>query len=748
MKLGWWWKNVFCAACALAPAVACAQEGVSQQPPGNVPAAATRIQRLSRAAENTGERRPEGILRLPTVRDQPRTSVPNTPVDREGQNESEQVRSASASREAQADSSEIKSVSSPPLPPLPTSMVEPNLATNLAQTTRANQDSNAEGWLSDYLERIHDSSSRSVAAQPLNYSDDGVPLPAGFSPWWDAPVKTESAVASSPMRVNVDTLIEQALRFSSYVSVVSLEPEIQQANLVIEAAEFDWRSFLDNTYRRGNDPVGNTLTTGNNATRFIDKTWGMDAGVRQRNQLGGQLEAAQRFGTQGNNSRFLQPNPQGTSRLQLQYTQPLMNGAGRVVNGSRIVLAGLDARISQDEAIARIQDHLVKVAEGYWELYRARAEYFQRVKLLQAAHSTMEVLQGRESVDSISRQVLRAKAAVTSRRSEIVRAQAAIRNAESQLRLLVNSPELIRIGGHELTPEDSPLGAELGVSMEQSLRTALLNRPDISQAIRSVRVSAVRLEVADNQVLPKLDLVATTYVAGLAGQKNFISAYGDQFSEGGLGYSVGIVIEQPWGNRAALARQQQRQLEMNRELSRFRLTVEQSLTSTEIAVRETETMYREMVSRYQSMLAVDNEVRYLFHRWTAIPGIDDSAAFLLENLLDAQYRLTEEESALVRAQVGYAMAIVRMKSEMGTLLRLVPDNTGVSPEAATSERVRDSNLPSHNAEPLPSVSPDAVESESVTSSAATMRLPSTSQSGDIPLERARMALRRLPAPTH
>src|SRR5262249_35062949 len=153
------------------------------------------------------------------------------------------------------------------------------------------------------------------------------------------------------------------------------------ANIIVEQADFDWRTFVDSTYRKTNDPVGNLLTTGNNSSRFIDNSWIANGGIRRKNLLGGELQAYQTLGTQLNNSRFLMPNPQGTSRLVLQYTQPLLNGAGKCVNESRIVLANLDTNATEDDSIQKLQDHLLKVTEGYWELYRSRAEYFQRSKL-------------------------------------------------------------------------------------------------------------------------------------------------------------------------------------------------------------------------------------------------------------------------------------------------------------------------------------------------------------------------------
>ena len=177
--------------------------------------------------------------------------------------------------------------------------------------------------------------------------------------------------AAAALRMSVDQLVEAALRDSSYVHVVSAEPRIRQTAIVEEQAAFDWGAFLETTYNDLNEPVGNVLTTGTLEDRYKDRTWSSSGGVRRQNLLGGKTELSQRVGSEENNSRFLEPNPQATTQLELRYTQPLLNGAGRSFNESRIVLARIHTEISSDELAAELEEHLVKVTEAYWELYRA-----------------------------------------------------------------------------------------------------------------------------------------------------------------------------------------------------------------------------------------------------------------------------------------------------------------------------------------------------------------------------------------
>jgi outer membrane protein TolC len=197
----------------------------------------------------------------------------------------------------------------------------------------------------------------------------------------------------------------------------------------------------------------------------------------------------------------------------------------------------------------------------------------------------------------------------------------------------------------------------------------LLNRRDISRAIREARSAAVELDVARHEILPKLDLVASSYVAGLAQGSDPGQAFDNQFTDGRPSYSVGLQFESPLGNRGARARADRRQAELNRTTIRFRLTVEEALTKVELAVREVGTSYRESASRYLAMVAAERETAYLNDRWQVLPGNDDSAAQLLDELLDAQQRVFDEQRAMAYAQVDYAVAMIRWKAATGTLLR-------------------------------------------------------------------------------
>jgi outer membrane protein TolC len=492
-------------------------------------------------------------------------------------------------------------------------------------------------------------------------------LPANFAPWWNAHMEHQLRSASQPTRVDVESLVLGALAHSARIEAVRQVALIQETRIIEADAAFDWHAFLESTWDDISDPVGNTLTTGG-SPRFRDHLWGTVAGVRKRTSRGGELEISQRLGFQDNNSNFFVPTQQGNAQFAISFTQPLLNGAGHTYNVSRTVLAQIDSEIAGDEVAGQLQDHLLKVTRAYWDLYHTKAVLLQKHRLYERGAEIVAVLEGRRNFDAIRSQLVRAQAAVASRRSALIRAELSVRNAETQLRSLVNDPQLLASGGIELLPVELPSSYYIPVSMRQSLLTALQHRPDITQRIKNVRATSLRLGMAENELLPALDLVMGTYVAGLEGDSEVGKAWGNQFTEGEPGYSLGLMFEVPLGNRRAKARHCRAQWEVQKSLHELQATAETAMGEVEAAVREAKASYQEMLSKYASMNAAQAEVDYVHQRWQLFPTADRAASLLLEDLLDAQERLAQEESDFVSAQVNYTFALMKVKRVTGTLL--------------------------------------------------------------------------------
>jgi outer membrane protein TolC len=491
-------------------------------------------------------------------------------------------------------------------------------------------------------------------------------LPDGFVPWWQQQMNQQLKDLSNPLEMTLDNAVVGTLMHSPQVRVLADSPIIRRSTIMQAQGKFDLHSFAETKFVNTSDPVGSTLTTGG-ANRFLDQNVYASAGVRQQTATGAQVEMSQRIGYQQNNSIYFSPNDQGTSRLTLTLTQPLLNGRGRAYNNSMIMLAKIDTSIASDQLSRDLQALLVELHQTYWDLYQQRAVLLQKRRLYEAAIGIRDHLQGRKDVDVVRSQLVRAEAAVANREAATIRYRSQIRNAEARLRALVNDP-MILSDQIELVPAQVPNQAYVHIDLQQSLISALEGRPEVTQAGKQVRAASLRMDMSKNELLPVLNLVLGTYVYGLVGQGDIAQAYGNQFSVGRPTYSGGFTFDVPYNNYAARGRLQQRKVEVRQLCNQLQATMNKIRAEVEIAVREVDTTYREMASKYRAMVAGQAEIDYLTERWQLLPGDQQVAGVMLDDLLNAQERLADTEASFVQAVVAYNVALVNQRRITGTLL--------------------------------------------------------------------------------
>ena len=501
-------------------------------------------------------------------------------------------------------------------------------------------------------------------------SDDDDATPQDLArAWWGVFVTAPLRDKTQPVTLTIEEILVRAIHHSSQVRVFSDLPLIRETSIVEADAAFDWTEFLDTRWQDLNDPVGSKLTIGTpGVTRYKNEQLTGQGGVRKRTREGGTLQLSQQFGWQQTNSTFFVPNPQGTSRLVLGYTHPLMRGSGQIYNESLICLAELDTKIASDEFSRQLQSHLLEVLRAYWGLYLERANLAQKLQSLKRAADTLGLLKHRQQLDAAPVQILRAKAEVASRRSQVIRAQMGVKNAEDRIRALVNDPALGEYETVELIPTEAPTVTETAVNLTMALTTAATTRPEVNQALRQIQAGCTRLNMSKNEVLPMLNLVTETYVAGLQ-PNNPLNAFNNSLTTGAPGYTVGLQFEMPIGNRAPQARRERRELELRQLRNQYQTTLNTLQLEVKVAVREIETAMAEMLSQHRAMDASDAELKYLEQRFERLAGEDANASLMLDNLLLAQNRLATNEFNFLTAEVTYNLALWNVKKATGELLQ-------------------------------------------------------------------------------
>ncbi len=533
-------------------------------------------------------------------------------------------------------------------------------------------------------------------------------------PWWEKSVGQSISRSSEPKPVALNDLLISALDHSTQIKVFSDIPLIRETSIIESQGRFDWHAFAEASLGSASHPVGSSLDTGiPGQDRLIQDQLSAAAGLRKQTVTGGTFEIRQQIGMFDNNSRFLVPQNQGTGKLALSFTQPLLNGAGRPYNTSMILLSEIDSNIAQDEFARQLQSHLLEITRAYWTLHLERTLLILKQNLYRQGVKVQQSLQAREGIDVVQSQIVLVEAAVAERKSELIRAAAAVRNSEARIRALVNDPALNRTG-LEFIPTDIPTQTYLPMNLQDVLTETISQRPEVQQNIKQVHAAGIRLNMSKNELLPQLNAVFDVYAEGLRGNYNIGTALGDQFDSGRPSVNGGLLYDIPIGNRQARGRYSRREIELRQMQNQLSTTIATLSLESEVALREVETSFAEMLLKYKSMKAAVARVTALKTRWDMLPGEDQAGSLYLQNLLDAQARATAAEAQFAQARLTYSLSLMNLKKATGTLLKYEMISQMRREDGSIPEIVLEkSGNPTLQEQPLPD-DPEAENTEETT----------------------------------
>lgn len=267
---------------------------------------------------------------------------------------------------------------------------------------------------------------------------------------------------------------------------------------------------------------------------------------------------------------------------------------------------------------------------------------------------------------------MRAAGAVAQRRAAVKRAEIGVKNQEAVIWSLTNAPDLANRKKIEILPANAPECRPLPLTVTGSVAEALDRRPEVGIVFEKIRSAQTRLGIAEHELLPSLNLVMETYVRGLEGDYDVGRSLSRQFDSGAPSYSIGLSFLMPYGNAAAKANLQRRQLEMSQLAHELNATLKRVTVEVENALRDIEATLVTLEADRESMEATIAELEYLHDRWRMLPGDDRLASLILDELLTVLDRVVVAESAYAQSQVDHAMAIIRYKRAAGMLLQTEP----------------------------------------------------------------------------
>lgn len=353
-------------------------------------------------------------------------------------------------------------------------------------------------------------------------------------------------------------------------------------------------------------------------------------------------------------------DPRYESSLELSFTQPLLRDFGIAVNQAPIRRAQKSVAIAHQRVIQAILDVVFQVQQRYWEMVFRLQDLEARRESQKLAEDFLAENKIRVELGTLAPiELVQAETQVKLREEDVIVAEAAVREAEDALKEVINIPDMLGSWEISLQPTDRPTFEPISAPVvEDKLREALLQRPDIIESNLSIESQEIARDEAFNQRLPRLDFQARGSLNSFG--KDAGESLGDLSELQGYQWVLGLQFEYPLGNRAARNNLQRRKLELRQAMvaqRRLKLTivreVRQAIRGIETASKRVE-VTRAASKLAQTQLEAEQEKFRL--------GLSTSF-----RVLEFQRELTDARSSETQALSDYNVELGRLDLRTGKL---------------------------------------------------------------------------------
>lgn len=348
--------------------------------------------------------------------------------------------------------------------------------------------------------------------------------------------------------------------------------------------------------------------------------------------------------------------PSSAAGLSVQVIQPLLAGGGVDFAMAPVRIA----RIAESNAQLRLKGSVIDQITSIITAYRALVQSQEQLRIAEAslrrARELQEVNRALVNAGRLAQiELIQSDAAIAQQELALIGA----RNANEQARLAL----LVLMGldpASRIWASERPSAESVRVDLRRALETAYANQPAYLQALLAIEINRIQLDVARNQRLWEVNLVA-----GVGPQASFpnrdvldtIGALTRVRSDFNLGLVVNIPIgrlqrEQGEVNATVTLRQSELAAEQARD--RVRQQVEDAVRNIEAQRRQAELARR---SRELALQQLEAELARL--------QAGRSSNFQVVNF---QAQLQQAESAELGAVIGYVNALTTLDQVLGTTL--------------------------------------------------------------------------------
>ncbi len=459
------------------------------------------------------------------------------------------------------------------------------------------------------------------------------------------------------LKIGLIDCIAYALKNNSEIKLKRIEPIIQDKEINKAEAKFEpslvFETSLEDTKEQSSSsslfsPPISTSTTGK-----------LNAGIEGKVPTGAEYAIDFENKKYKSSAAYQVVNPYYRTDATITITQPLLKGAGLLVNRADIIIAQNNKNASLEDFKKEVSATLVKTKSAYYNLIFSLGAHKIASLFFEYARKLYEINKKRYEAGLVSSvELLEAESTFIKREKALLEATSNIREAEDSLKLVTNLIDDPQLWNARIEPIGEPSYNPQRFELSESLKNAFENRPDYKKSKIDLSTRDIRIKLAKNSIYPEVDLVGSF---GLNGLNGTYSGALDNLEGDYRDYSIGLKVKIPLGNSYATSDYEKRNLEKTQALITFKRLEENIVLEVRDGIRQLELQQKQIRvakkrKEMESKSCLAQESRF------------KEGLISTHDLLDFQDRLAQSEVEYVRALIDYELALINLDEATGLTL--------------------------------------------------------------------------------
>ena len=313
-----------------------------------------------------------------------------------------------------------------------------------------------------------------------------------------------------------------ALQRNTDLAVSESNQRIANYQIVAAQGAYDVSFQLVPQYSHGVQPATSPFQAGPGGGPITQISDGVSAAFTGMTSSGGRYSLTGSQQAIQNNAELNSYNPFYQTAIALNYTQPLLRGAGA---GSpirrQLAVASANAQVQTAQVLTQASQTVTNVSNTYWDLvaaWRDVAIQEEGLRNSQAQAASNARLAQRGAAAPVD--VVESNTQINVFQDNVFSALQRVQQLQTQLKMLVLGNPADPLWVANLVPTSPVLQLPPEPKLDDLMMTALRNRPELAQLRAQRLVAAANLAYAKNQMLPQLDLGVGLQANGFSGVPN------------------------------------------------------------------------------------------------------------------------------------------------------------------------------------------------------------------------------------